>query len=364
MDISRLHRVLKIITLLQTRRYYSVESLADELEVSRRTIYRDLNMLELAGVPFYYDRSRRGYIIHQTYWLPPINLDLEEALSLIAVAAAAGDESGVPLLGKASDAARKIESQLPLTIRAAVGQAASGLTVRRSPVARHEGLEGAYHTVREAVARRHVLRGRYISFYEKKQIDVTMEPYWLVFHERAWYVIGRCCRNDDIRTFKLGRFVELRELAETFKAPARTLEEHLGNAWRFMPEGRQYDVSLRFSRLVAPDTEGRLGGRRDPAFRCPRGRPRGNLLVGPRVRGPGGSPQAESPARSHSQGGREHPGPLSPLTARPRGADVSVHGPVSVRLLRPARTTRRCVCAARCRAATRGPTRPPGTARP
>ena len=251
MDISRLHRVLKIITLLQTRRYYSVESLADELEVSRRTIYRDLNMLELAGVPFYYDRSRRGYIIHQTYWLPPINLDLEEALSLIAVAAAAGDESGVPLLGKASDAARKIESQLPLTIRAAVGQAASGLTVRRSPVARHEGLEGAYHTVREAVARRHVLRGRYISFYEKKQIDVTMEPYWLVFHERAWYVIGRCCRNDDIRTFKLGRFVELRELAETFKAPARTLEEHLGNAWRFMPEGRQYDVSLRFSRLVA-----------------------------------------------------------------------------------------------------------------
>ncbi|HOI54518.1 MAG TPA: WYL domain-containing protein [Phycisphaerae bacterium] len=253
MDISRLHRVLKIITLLQTRRYYSVESLADELEVSRRTIYRDLNMLELAGVPFYYDRSRRGYIIHQTYWLPPINLDLEEALSLIAVAAAAGDESGVPLLGKASDAARKIESQLPLTIRAAVGQAASGLTVRRSPVARHEGLEGAYHTVREAVARRHVLRGRYISFYEKKQIDVTMEPYWLVFHERAWYVIGRCCRNDDIRTFKLGRFVELRELAETFKAPARTLEEHLGNAWRFMPEGRQYDVSLRFSRLVAPN---------------------------------------------------------------------------------------------------------------
>jgi proteasome accessory factor B len=253
MDISRLHRVLKIITLLQTRRYYSVKDLADELEVSTRTVYRDLNMLELAGVPFYYDRSRQGYVIHQTYWLPPINLDLEEALSLIVLAAGSESESRVPLMRKACNAARKIESQLPLTIRAAVGQATAGLAIRRSPVARHEGLEGIHQMVREAVVRRHVLRGKYISFNEKKQIDVTMEPYWLVFQERAWYVIGRCCRNDDIRTFKLGRFVELHELAETFKAPALTLEKYLGNAWRFMPEGRQYDVSLRFSRLVAPN---------------------------------------------------------------------------------------------------------------
>jgi proteasome accessory factor B len=251
MDISRLHRVLKIITLLQTRRYYSVGDLAGELEVSKRTVHRDLNMLELAGVPFYYDHGRRGYVIQQTYWLPPINLDLEEALSLIAVAAAAGDEGAVPLLDKASDAARKIESQLPAAIRAAVGQTVAGLVVRRAPVARHQGLEGAYQTVRRAVAERHVLRGRYISFHEKRQIDVTIEPYWLVFHERAWYVIGRCCRNDDTRTFKLGRFVELRDLGATFKAPALTLEAHLGNAWRFMPEGREYDVLLRFSRLVA-----------------------------------------------------------------------------------------------------------------
>ncbi|MBN2584068.1 MAG: YafY family transcriptional regulator [Planctomycetes bacterium] len=251
MDISRLHRVLKIITLLQTNRYYSADELADELEVSKRTVYRDLNMLELAGIPFYYDRSRHGYLIHQTYWLPPVNLDLEEALSLIAVAAGASDEGAVPLLGKAADAARKIESQLPLAIRAAVGQMATGLTVRRSPVARHKDLEGAYQTVRQAVARRRVLRGLYISFFEKRQIQVTVEPYWLVFHERAWYVIGRCSQHGDIRTFKLGRFVELRELGETFKAPALTLEQHLGNAWRFMPEGKEYDVSLRFSRMVA-----------------------------------------------------------------------------------------------------------------
>jgi len=251
MDISRLHRVLKIITMLQTRRHYSASDLAGELEVSKRTIYRDLNMLELAGIPFYYDRAKRGYVIHQTYWLPPVNLDIEEALSLVALAAQAGDSEAVPLLDKAADAVKKIESQLPLSIRAAVGEFSSTLKVRRGPVARHDELEQIYQTVRKAVTRRRTLRGLYISFHEKKRIRVPIEPYWIVFHDRAWYVIGRCRQYKDIRTFKLGRFVELEALHEDFKPPRMTLEEHLGNAWRFIPEGREYDIRLRFKPMVA-----------------------------------------------------------------------------------------------------------------
>jgi proteasome accessory factor B len=252
-DISRLHRVLKIITLLQTRRHYSPEALARELEVSRRTIYRDLNMLELAGIPFYFDRQKGGYAIHQTYWLPPINLSIEEAMSLIALAERCTGDEAVPLLGKAVDAARKIESQLPLAIRAAVGHMSRGVAIRRGPVARHDELEPAYETARKAIADRRALEGRYISFHEKKQIRVCLEPYWLVFHDRAWYVIGRSRTHRAVRTFKLGRFVDLVPTGEAFKAPGTTLEEYLGNAWRFMPEGREYDVRLRFAPLVAPN---------------------------------------------------------------------------------------------------------------
>jgi proteasome accessory factor B len=253
MDISRLHRVLKVITLLQTNRYWSPAELARDLEVSRRTIYRDLNMLELAGIPFYFDRQKGGYTIHQTYWLPPINLSVEEALSLVALAERCSTRESIPFLGKAVDAARKIESQLPLAIRAAVGHMTRSVVIRRGAVARHDELQGVYETARRAIADRRTLAGLYISFHEKKQLPVEIQPHWLVFHDRAWYVIGHSREHRAVRTFKLGRFVELQMLEERFAPPKKTLEDYLGNAWRFMPEGREYDVRLRFAPLVAPN---------------------------------------------------------------------------------------------------------------
>ncbi len=251
MDISRLHRVLKIITRLQTRRYYSAADLASELEVSKRTIYRDLNMLELAGIPFYYDREHGGYTIHRTYWLPPINLSVEEAMSLVALVRQAAEGERVPLLDGAADAAEKIESQLPLGIRASIGHVSGRVAIRRGPVARHDELEPTYRTVRRAMAARRTLRGAYISFFEKKQIPVEIAPFWLVFHDRAWYVIGRSRTHREVRTFKLGRFVSLEMTARTFKRHGQSLDDYLGNAWRLIGEGKEYDVRLRFERMVA-----------------------------------------------------------------------------------------------------------------
>ena len=55
MSVSRIHRLLRLITLLQGARRYTAADLAGELEVSKRTIFRDLNMLELARIPYYFD---------------------------------------------------------------------------------------------------------------------------------------------------------------------------------------------------------------------------------------------------------------------------------------------------------------------
>jgi len=52
MNISRVHRLLRLITMLQGERSYSTRELATELGGSRRTIFRDLNMLELAHIPY------------------------------------------------------------------------------------------------------------------------------------------------------------------------------------------------------------------------------------------------------------------------------------------------------------------------
>ena len=86
MSISRIYRLLRLITLLQGGRTYTARELARELEVSRRTIFRDLNMLELAHIPYYYDPKRGGYKINRHFFLPPINLTLSEALAVLMLA--------------------------------------------------------------------------------------------------------------------------------------------------------------------------------------------------------------------------------------------------------------------------------------
>jgi proteasome accessory factor B len=254
MDISRLHRVLRIITLLQTGRTFNAGQLAAECRVSRRTIYRDLTTIEKVGIPFFYNAGNGSYQVHASGLLPAINLNLEEALALVLLATELGRPGRLPLFQPARDAAAKIESALPLALRASIGGIMRNVSVRPGPVAHHNALQETYRLVQRAIARREALDAVYISFHDTGQIRTRLEPYWLMFNERAWYVIGNSSKHGAVRTFKLGRFKALTPANERFRVPeGLTLETHLGNARRIMRGDRAYDVRLKFSPLVGPN---------------------------------------------------------------------------------------------------------------
>ncbi len=254
MHVGRLHRVLKILTLLQGGCPRNARELAAECGVSRRTVHRDLSVIEQAGIPFFYDRDADGYRLHHSALLPAINLTLDEALALVALATELGRPGGIPLLQPARDAALKIESALPLAVRAAVGSTLRRMAVRPAAPARHASLQQTYEQVRRAVARDESLDCVYISFHDKGQIRTRLDPYWLLFSERAWYVIGRSSRHRAVRTFKLGRFRTVEPAGRHFRRPGNpTLEGHLGNAWRLMRGDTTYRVHLVFSPLVSPN---------------------------------------------------------------------------------------------------------------
>jgi proteasome accessory factor B len=254
MEVGRLHRVLKLLTLLQTAQPYNAGQLAQHCGVSRRTIYRDMNVIDKAGIPVFFDRDSGRYEIHETGLIPAINLTLDEALALVLLASHLGRSGGLPFFQPASDAAAKIEASLPLGMRATLGQLAKGMAVRAGPAARHNSLQALYRTAREAIAQRRPLEATYISFHDKGQIRTRLEPYWLMFNERAWYIIGRSSRHRAVRTFKLGRFKRLVKGEGRFRPPANlTLEQHLGNAWRIMRGDKTYEVHLKFSPLISPN---------------------------------------------------------------------------------------------------------------
>jgi len=253
MSISRVYRLLRLITLLQGRKSYSPEELARELEVSRRTVFRDLNMLEMAHIPYYYDSQAGGYRISKHFFLPPINLTLSEALAVLLLTGRTRGAKNLPLLSQGARAAVKVESALPAPVRRHVGSIIDRLTVALGPVSRHAGLDDLFDRLAGAIAERRACRMAYISFHERKQIVTTVRPLRLVFFAQAWYLIAYSSAHKEVRTFKLARVKSLSVTARTFPDVdgEAALEDYFGDAWRMIPEGRLYKVHLHFSRMVA-----------------------------------------------------------------------------------------------------------------
>ena len=116
-DYSRIHRLLKILTLIQAEDDWTAERLAAECHVNIRTIYRDMKMLEGAGIPYFHDLETKGYRVRRDFFMPPVSLTLDESLALIALGEHIGGKEQIPLTKAAEKAISKVRSQLPHSIR-------------------------------------------------------------------------------------------------------------------------------------------------------------------------------------------------------------------------------------------------------
>ncbi len=238
--------------MLQSNRGYTADELAEELEVSRRTVFRDLNALELAHIPYQFDAQAGGYSISQHFFLPPVNLTLTEALAVLGVTGRMRNTAHLPLAAEAARAAVKLESVLPRQIGQYVGTVLDRLSMHMAPATGHEAHEDIFNSLAQAVGERRICKLEYGSLYEGTTIETTVRPMQLVFVQRAWYVIAYSEMHKELRTFKVVRVKSLKVLKRQFTTPGELdLEEYFGDAWSMIPEGQTYQVHLHFSAKVA-----------------------------------------------------------------------------------------------------------------
>lgn len=252
MSVSRVYRILRLITLLQSGRSFTPDELALELEVSRRTVFRDLNMLEMARIPYYFDDTTGGYRISEHFFLPPVNLTLAEALAMLVLTGRMEGQERLPLLSQGSRAAVKLQSVLPEPIRTHVGGVIDHISVSLGPLSRHDPSDGVFEQFTTAVASHRVCRLQYESFHDRRVLDLEIHPLRLIFQTRAWYVLAWSAEHRQVRTFKLMRVRKLTVTPRTFKRPRDfSPGDVFGGAWSMIPEGKVYDVHLRFAPKVA-----------------------------------------------------------------------------------------------------------------
>ena len=251
---NRLQRLLRLLGHLQSGRVYNSAQLADAVDVSRRTVFRDLRLLEHSGVPVVFDDERQGYLVRSQVLLPTADFTLEETLSLLVLCHELGDSSqGIPFYRPAWSAAMKLLSNLPHRLRVSATKVSESISLRLEP---HNPLKvsaSAFDLLSHALAQRKQVRVLYESLDEQKQISTVISPYHLLFSRRSWYVIGRSSLHRQVRTFNVARVQKAEVLEHAYRIPKRfSLDRYLGNAWHLIREPRErHKIVVRFQRQVA-----------------------------------------------------------------------------------------------------------------
>ncbi len=252
METNRLARILRLVTALQSGRSYSVEELCQITGVSRRTVFRDLRLVQKAGIPCQYLGSRRRYAIDPSFFLPPPNLNSEEALGLLLLAHKMRGHLQHPLTQPAMHAALKVENGLPEELKEFCSRALSVVTVKPAPRWDESSLEELFLQLLKAVLGSKVVSLRCLSFDERDLDTIEFCPYHLVYNEHGWHVIGRTESFAVVTSFRLGQIKGLRITDRLFVRDEKfDIDEYLGRAWSMKREGRLRQVRLKFLPEVA-----------------------------------------------------------------------------------------------------------------
>lgn len=252
-DYARLHRIIKIISLIQGQPGWDARRLAVECNVRERTIYRDMNLLQGANIPYYFDREHKGYQIRRDFFMKPVDLTLDEALAIIALGEHIGGRQQIPMMRAAERAVAKIRSQLPDKLRRELENLDGHLGIRLAAATSPDGITDVYEKMREAIGSRRALRCQYESMARSAEgRPFLFKPYALFFSQRAWYAVGHHGDRGEVRCLKLNRFSEVTPTDQSYVIPADfSLKKHLGNAWRMIRGRKRYEIEMRFDAQFA-----------------------------------------------------------------------------------------------------------------
>ncbi len=210
-------RLLTLMLLLQTRGRMTAPALAAELEVSTRTILRDMDQLSSSGVPVWSDRGREGGFQLQPGWRTQLT-GLTEAEAQALFLAGVPSAAAALGLGNASASAQlKMLAALPEGLRADAQRVSDRLHIDAIDWFRQAAPPEHLQAVADAVWHQKVVHMRYESWSGVK--DRVIKPLGLVLKAGFWYMAALDDQSHAARTFKLSGIQRIEVQSATFKRP-------------------------------------------------------------------------------------------------------------------------------------------------
>jgi predicted DNA-binding transcriptional regulator YafY len=213
----RASRLVSLLLLLQTRGRMTAQELAERLEVSVRTIYRDVESLHTAGIPLYGDAGPRGgYQLLDGYRTRLTGLTTDEAESLF-LAGLPGPAAELGLAAVVTAAQLKLMAALPVELRDRAGRIQERFHLDAPTWYRDQQPVTHLPAVADAVWNERVLEVRYRRWKAPQEVERRLEPYGLVVKAGRWYLVARA--GEQVRTYRVSQILGLHALPERFTRP-------------------------------------------------------------------------------------------------------------------------------------------------
>lgn len=220
--MRRADRLFRIVQFLRLGRLLTAQALAEKLQVSQRTIYRDIQDLQLSGTPIV-GEAGVGYTIRRDFDLPPLMFTRSELTALVLGARLVRAWGGAENVIAATQALQRIEAVLPADLRSELDSIllyAPGFVMAQYLRERLDELHAA------------CLKRRAITFdYEREdgeRSSRSVRPLALVFWSGVWTLTSWCELRENFRTFRIDRMEQVQVLEREFvQRRGQRLEDYL-----------------------------------------------------------------------------------------------------------------------------------------
>jgi predicted DNA-binding transcriptional regulator YafY len=240
-------RLLQILMLLQARGRLTAPQLAEAMEVSTRTILRDIDQLSAAGVPIWGERGRQGGFQLREGWSTQLTGMTEPEANALLLSGLPGPATELGLGSAAASARLKMVASLPPAWREQADRVGQRLHVDPIDWYRAPDTPRFLREAADAVWQGKRIRVRYESWQATTERE--LDPLGLVLKAGAWYLVARPVDREEARTYRLASMLSLAVTSRAVKRPrgfdlARTWE---ASSKRFEADLRRLQARLRVS---------------------------------------------------------------------------------------------------------------------
>ena len=247
-----LERMLRIHRAIQSGRYPNATVLAVELEVSTKSVHRDIEfMRDRLDLPLEYDARRNGYrYTQEVSSFPTLQITEGELFALLVAEKALQQYRGTTFEKPLLSAFRKMAASLPDTVSLNLADWEQTISFRTSaePILDLE----IFDTLAKATAQHRQLLLTYRKPARKETEPRVVDPYQLANINGEWFLFGYCHLRKDIRTFVPSRILELKPTGKTFVRPHKfSLDRRLRDSFGVITGAGEFEVVIRFDEMVS-----------------------------------------------------------------------------------------------------------------